>query len=219
MFTGIVEEIGILSNIEKSSSGMRLTINAHRILEDMKLGDSIAVSGVCQTVVKFSQTHFTVEVSNETLEVTTFRKIKSGDHVNLERALRLSDRLGGHIINGHVDGTGELIEIKKEGFSSIYQFKIPSSLARYTVYKGSVCIDGISLTISDINAEGTVFAVTIVPHTFENTTLINLKPGSVVNIETDILGKYIEKLILNNNLQIKPQSNVTMEYLIEHGFA
>ncbi|MEW5819445.1 MAG: riboflavin synthase [Cyanobacteriota bacterium] len=219
MFTGIIEEIGKINKIEPVTNGIKLTVIANIVLQGLKLGDSISINGACQTVISFSDSYFTVEVSPETLNVTTFKYLKLGDNVNLERALKLSDRLGGHLVNGHVDSVGELIDIKNDGFSKIISFKAPEEVAKYLVYKGSVCIDGISLTIADLKLNGKEFSVAVIPHTLQNTTLLSKKSGQKVNLEVDIIAKYVEKLLKNSNNEYSSASNITYNYLIEHGFA
>lgn len=218
MFTGIIEEVGNITSIDKAAVGIKLTVAAEVILDDIKLGDSISISGACQTVVDFTGKQFTVEVSPETMRVTTFNAFKPGDKVNLERALKLSDRLGGHLVSGHVDGVGELVSVKDEGISRIYTFTAPHNVAKYIIYKGSICINGISLTVSNIKDNGTGFSVAIIPHTLEKTNLLNIKVGQQVNLESDIVAKYIEKFLMNRECDIPEESNITYEFLAKHGF-
>ena len=214
MFTGIVEEVGQVKSFIKEKNGAKLTIAANTVIKDLKIGDSIAVNGVCQTVTDFDNSSFTVMVSDETLSVTTFKNLKTGDYLNLERALTLQSRLGGHIVSGHVDCIGKLVS--KEILSDFYNlyFEIDENFAKYVVYKGSITINGISLTVADINSS--TIKVALIPHTFENTNLKTLNIGDNVNIETDILAKYVEKLLkLNNNSE---KSKINMEFLAENGF-
>jgi len=196
MFTGIVEEIGFV----KSFDGKRLVVECSKVLENTALGDSISIDGCCQTVVAMGEKSFSADVSAETLRVT--KGFQTGKRVNLERAVTPSTRLGGHIVQGHVDGVGAYLGDMK--------FEIPSELDRYVVYKGSITVNGVSLTVCE-NSAGT-FRVAVIPHTLENTTLKDLKFGDKVNIETDILGRYVEKFLsLKNN-------NITQDFLKENGF-
>ena len=199
MFTGIVEEIGLI----KSFDGLHLNIQCSKVLEGTKLGDSISVSGCCQTVTDFDKNSFSVNLSKETISL--IKNLKAGDYVNLERALMPSSRLGGHIVQGHIDG--------KAKYLGNFRFELPKELAKYAIYKGSICIDGVSLTISNI--EDNVFEVAVIEHTLKNTTLQYLKPNDYVNIETDILGRYIEKFLSRDNNVI---SNITEEFLVKNGF-
>lgn len=212
MFTGIIEEIGEVKSFVKDSNGATIVIGCKEVLKDTKLGDSIAVNGCCQTVVDLGQDFFSARVSDETLDITTFSSLKSGDEVNLERALTLSSRLGGHIVSGHIDCVGKLV--KKEQFTDFYNldFEIPKSQEKYVVYKGSITINGISLTIAKIDEN--VFRVAVIPHTYNHTNLCHLKIGDSVNIETDILGKYIEKLLSAKD----NSSRISLEFLQENGF-
>ena len=194
MFTGIIEEIGKVVSFEKSAHGADLKISAKTVLEDVKLGESIAVNGVCETVVAFDNTTFEVNVSDETLRVSNLSNLKQGDFVNLERALKLSDRLSGHIVSGHVDLTTKFIKKEKLGEFYNMEFAVTPDFRKYIVKKGSITISGISLTIADIKPES--FVVAVIPHTFENTNLKELKNNDIVNIETDILAKYIENFVV-----------------------
>lgn len=212
MFTGIVEEIGIVNSFIKKNSGASLTITCKTVLEESKPGDSIAIDGVCQTIVKMTESNFTVDVSNETLSVTAFDKQKSGSKVNLERALTLSTRLGGHLISGHVDCKGKFLISEKQFDFYNMKFEIPDTHCKYVVNKGSIAVNGISLTVAKI--DGNIFKAAIIPHTFENTTLSTLKAGDYVNIETDILAKYVEKLT-----SLKEDNDIiTLEYLDWNGY-
>lgn len=211
MFTGIIEEVGVIKEFSKSGNSALIVVECKKILEDVKLGDSIAINGVCQTVVKFDKNSFTVQVSSETLAVTSFFNLKTGDTVNLERALTLSARLGGHIVSGHVDGLAKVKNIQK--LSEFYNLKVEvgKDLAKYIVKKGSVTLNGISLTVASINSNE--FEVAIIPHTFENTNLKNMKLGDFVNIEVDILAKYVEKFLSTGN-----NSAIDANFLKENGF-
>ena len=208
MFTGIVEETGIV----KKFDGVNLNIQCKQVLQDVKLGDSIMVNGVCQTVIDFGQNYFVSKLSPETLKVTNFSKVKSGEIVNLERALTLNTRLGGHLVSGHTDCCGRLNNIQKFGQFLNLRFEVPKNFSKYIVYKGSVAVNGISLTVAEVCDN--LFTVAVIEHTFENTNLKTLKIGDFVNIEVDILAKYVEKMLLakDNN------SKISMEFLAENGF-
>ncbi|MBP2631108.1 MAG: riboflavin synthase, alpha subunit [Firmicutes bacterium] len=218
MFTGIVEELGSIKTVAHSTRSVKLTVKANKILEDINLGDSIAVSGTCLTVVGFNDNEFTADVMPETLKRTALADIKSGDFVNLERALSLNTRLGGHIVSGHVDGVGEIVSMDKDDNAVIIKIKVNESLAKYVIEKGSVTIDGISLTV--VKCGNTWFSVSIIPHTASATTLAIKKPGDFVNIENDIIGKYVERLLgfqATNDLNSK-KNNLSMDFLKENGF-
>lgn len=210
MFTGIIEEIGVIKQFSKGNDAL-ITVACEKVLEDVKLGDSIAINGVCQTVVKLDKTSFTVQVSSETLSVTNLAKLKAGDKVNLERALTLSARLGGHLVSGHVDGLAKVKNIQKLSEFYNLKFEVDKSLTKYIVKKGSVTINGISLTVANIVQNE--FEIAIIPHTFDNTTLKWLKIGDFVNIEVDILAKYVEKFLSTGN-----NSSIDMNFLKENGF-
>lgn len=214
MFTGIIEETGIVKSFIKNSNGADITIQCEKVLQDTKIGDSIAINGCCQTVVALGNDFFRANVSDETLNVTNFNLLKSGTPVNLERALTPTSRMGGHIVQGHVDCTGKFI--KKEQLNDFYNlyFEIPTEQCKYVVKKGSIAINGISLTVADIS--GNIFHIAVIPHTFAQTTLSTLKIGDSVNIETDILGKYIEKLLSVSDNSAK--SNIDENFLKENGF-
>lgn len=212
MFTGIIEEIGEIKSFKHlNSRSAQLEVYCSRILEDIKLGDSIAINGVCQTIVEFNKRSFKVEISPETLNITNFSKFQSGDLVNLERALTPTTRMGGHIVQGHVDLTGTLLKVEK--LDNFYNLYFETSNTKYIVKKGSITVNGISLTVAEVNE--TCFKVAIIPHTFENTTLKLLKTGDCVNIETDILGRYVEKFL---SLKDNSESKINMEFLRENGF-
>lgn len=196
MFTGIVEEIGIL----KSFDGKKLVVECSRVLENTQLGDSIAIDGCCQTVVSMTSNTFSADVSAETLNVT--KGFKTGAKVNLERALTPSARMGGHFVQGHVDGTAKYL--------GNMTFEIPQELDKYVVYKGSITVNGVSLTVS--KSQNRTFSVAVITHTLENTNLKYLNKGDIVNIETDILGRYVEKFLYSQN------NNITENFLKENGF-
>lgn len=213
MFTGIIEETGKIKSFQRNSNGATLEVEADIVLENTKIGDSISVNGVCQTVVSMDTNSFKVRVSDETLNVTTFEFLKLSDIVNLERALTLNSRIGGHIVSGHVDCKGKFTHIERLSEFYNLEFEIPKNQTKYVVKKGSITVNGISLTVADISDNK--FRVAIIPHTFENTNLKNLKMGDFVNIETDILGKYVEKMLLSKD----NDSKISMTFLQENGFA
>ena len=189
MFTGIVEEVGVVAKI--TDNGM--TVLATKVTEDLKLGDSIAVNGTCLTAVSFDQTEFSVDLSPETVRRTSLGRLSVGGPVNLERALLASDRMGGHIVQGHVDGTGRIMSTKRDGDSTIFRIRVPKQLNRYIVEKGFVAVDGISLTVVKIGASS--FTLAVIPYTLKNTNLAALSIGDRVNLEADILAKYVESLL------------------------
>ena len=193
MFTGIIQAIGHIARIEPRGGDVRLHIDAGSLdLSDVSPGDSIAVSGVCLTALEPSARGFVADVSNQTLGLTTLGDALEGDAVNLEKALRLADRLGGHLVTGHVDGLAELIAVESDGRSQRWCFRAPSGLARYIARKGSVCIDGVSLTVNAV--QGDEFEVNLIPHTQEVTTLSRRRVGDAVNIEVDLMARYAERL-------------------------
>jgi riboflavin synthase len=198
MFTGIITTTGIISRIEmvgdnQLTTDWRLWITSKVFdFSDVQIGDSIAVSGVCLTAVAFEPKSFAADVSIETLNCTTLRNLTEGSLVNLEKALQVNDRFGGHIVSGHVDGVGELLERFPEGRSERLTFRAPSSLARYVAAKGSICIDGVSLTVNEVSEE--TFGVNIIPHTADHTTLHEFMPGRAVNLEVDVVARYLERL-------------------------
>ncbi|MDR3596252.1 riboflavin synthase [Clostridium sp.] len=217
MFTGIIEEVGILQEFNLGNGFGVMEIKCSNVLEETKIGDSIATNGVCLTVKEKSSHSFKAEVMGETLAKSNLGSLKSGDKLNLERALRLSDRLGGHIVSGHIDGVGKLISIKEENDGTWFTISAPKDVLKYIIYKGSIGIDGISLTVAYVDEE--VFKVSVIPHTLENTILPYKKVNSVVNLECDLVGKYIEKLFggKNTNEEVEKR-DITMEFLKNSGF-
>jgi riboflavin synthase len=193
MFTGIIEAVGEIAAIEPLAAGRRLTVRSDPPFIGIEIGESIALDGACMTVVALTSHLFAVDVSAESLRRTTLGQRVAGDHVNLERSMSLGERLGGHLVTGHVDGTGTVASIDREGESALYRFQVPPELARLLVEKGSVAVDGISLTCFDCTPNS--FVVAVIPHTAEVTTLGRKRPGDTVNIENDLLGKYVEKLV------------------------
>ncbi len=216
MFTGLIEEVGSVASIQQSPEGSVLIISAKTVLENVKLGDSIAIDGACTTVVAFTPTSFTIEASPETMRKTGFGAYKPGTRVNLERPLTPTSRIGGHYVTGHVDGLATLVRRQPEGNAVIFTFRLlDSELAQFVVEKGSIAIAGISLTVNTV--EGDTFSVAIIPHTLAHTTLSDRKVGDTVNIETDLLGKYVKKM-LSPTLHTVAPSRVDEAFLAAHGF-
>jgi riboflavin synthase len=213
MFTGIIEDRGKVMRVEYQGQEKRLTIGMPLHLTEVQVGDSINVNGVCLTVARNRGQVVELDLSQETLERTVLGELKEGDQVNLERALRLTDRLGGHIVTGHIDGIGVIVDKRKERDFFQLRIKIPESVSRYVVEKGSIAIDGISLTVNEY--QGEEVQITLIPYTIEKTTLKDKKAGDRVNLEADILGKYVEKLFDQRD---KKSGQVDRSFLIEHGF-
>ncbi len=201
MFTGLVEEVGKVRGILKRSGGVQLRVECSKVIEDSKVGDSICVNGVCLTVVEVKGSSLTFFLSPETLKRSSLYLLKVGDFVNLERALKLSDRLGGHILQGHVDATTKITGIKREGESFRFTFALPGNFAHLLVEKGSIGVDGISLTVASISPNS--FSVAVIPHTYENTNLKLKRTGDLVNLEFDIIGKYVERMLKLNKVYNK----------------
>ena len=216
LFTGLVEEIGKVLKISKGTNSSQITIKAEKVLDDAKLGDSIAVNGTCVTAIDFKEDCFTVDVMAETLRMSNLGNAKMGSMVNLERALRIGDRLGGHIVSGHIDGTGSIVNIHDEDISTWLEIEASSDLLKYIVLKGSVALDGVSLTVADLSEKS--FSVSLIPHTKGETILYYKKIGDIVNIECDLIGKFVEKMILNPNEQVKNKSNIDSDMLTKYGF-
>ena len=214
MFTGIVEEIGTVLSIQRSGNSSFIRISAKKVLEDVHMGDSIAVNGVCLTVTDFDSSSFQADVMNETLSRSSLGTLKSGSPVDLERAMAAAGRFGGHRVSGHIDGTGTVTDIHRDGIAIWYTISAAPDIMRYIVEKGSIAIDGISLTVAKVT--DTYFSISMIPHTAKQTVLSQKKTGDIVNLENDIIGKYVEKL-----MRPAPQSDskgVTMEQLIRNGF-
>ena len=211
MFTGIIEEIGKIEKIQKDICNCKLSIKASKIIEDIHLGDSIAVNGICLTVTCFNRQSFTVDVMNETWNRTALSLLKHGSCVNLERAIPMNGRLGGHIVTGHIDGTGRISSVRREKNAMWYQINTKREILNLIVEKGSIAIDGISLTVAKVSK--TDFLVSVIPHTLEQTVLKDKQIGNMVNLENDILGKYVQKLIDNSN-----KTELSKELLCQYGF-
>ena len=214
MFTGLIEEVGVVRQLRRRGEFQRLEIGARSTLADLRVGDSICIDGVCQTVVDLGSCGFSVESVEETLKRTTLGGLRAGAGVNLERSLQLQDRLGGHLILGHVDGVGRIRRLQREGSSWILEIETPSELQHYIASKGSIAVDGISLTVVEAGGKG--FTVSIIPHTFSHTNLSRRHKGDPVNLEVDIIARYVERL-----LQTRGESGrgLTFQQLRETGFA
>jgi len=212
MFTGIVEETGTIKSIRGAGGSSQWVVGANKVLEGLNLGDSISINGVCLTVIAFSAATFTADLMPETIRRSTFRDLKPGDRVNLERALRLSDRLGGHLVSGHIDGAGKIEKRWDEDNAIWFLISAESPVLHYIVEKGSVAIDGISLTVA--GADDRSFRVSVIPHTAKITTLSDRKTGDRVNIECDLVAKYIEKFVRDN----RTGEGISREYLEKFGF-
>lgn len=221
MFTGLVEEIGEMRRISRKGEAMVLAIRASDILEDLKLGDSVAINGVCLTATSIESDMFTVDVMPETYRSTNLKELQAGSKVNLERAMAAGGRFGGHIVQGHVDGVGIIRSVRRDQNASVYEIApAKSEMFRYIIPKGSVTLDGISLTV--VNTFSTSFTVSIIPHTLAETVLAFKRAGDTVNIENDILGKYVDHLLHYGKQDGEGEtadSGISKQYLAEHGFA
>ena len=215
MFTGIVEEMGGITVMNKSLSGAKLTILASTVMSDLKIGDSVSVNGICLTVVSRSERDFSVEVSPETLSVTTLGSFAVGMPVNLERAMKLNERIGGHLVAGHVDGVGVIRSRQQDANAIIFTIAAPPEILRYCVPKGSITVDGISLTINAVTEQG--FSVAIIPHTAKVTILGLKQVNDTVNLESDLIGKYVERLLQERGQLAKPTISIDAEYLQKRG--
>lgn len=213
MFTGIVEELGTIKKMSISGHSGEITISASKVLEGTMIGDSIAVNGICLTVTSMGSDFFTADVMAETVRRSSLKGATSGDKVNLERAMAANGRFGGHIVSGHVDGTGTITNMKKEENAVWVTIGADPSILKYIVEKGSVCLDGISLTVAAVS--GTDFKVSVIPHTGEETTLLKKKVGSLINIENDVVGKYVERLL---TFKEEKSTGITMDFLREYDF-
>ena len=225
IFTGIVEETGKIESVANGNKSAIITIIADKVLKGTKIGDSIAVNGVCLTVTSISGNKFTADVMAETIRRSSLGTLKHGSKVNLERAMAADGRFGGHIVSGHIDGTGTICSLEREDNAVWVEIETPDKLLKYIVEKGSIAIDGISLTVASLTDDS--FSVSVIPHTGEETTLLAKKPGDIVNLENDIVGKYVERLMNFNTSQKSPfdnkaatstKSNITMDFLTENVF-
>lgn len=216
MFTGIVEELGKVKSISYGSKSIKLMINCNKVIEGTRVGDSIAVNGVCLTVTDMGNELFIADVMPETLRKTSLKDLGVSSFVNLERALKLSDRLGGHLVSGHIDGTGIISEKEEEDNAVWYSIKADEEILKYIILKGSVAIDGTSLTVAYVDEA--IFKVSLIPHTREVTILGAKKVGDTVNIEVDQIAKYVEKLTLFNNKDQDNKSRLSMDFLRDNGF-
>ena len=215
MFTGIIEAEGFIEKIEARQGDWRVAINTGKLdMSDVQIGDSIAANGICLTVVELTEQSYVADVSGETLNVTTAGSWKTGTPVNLEKALRLQDRLGGHLVSGHVDGVGIVKKISQDGRSWRYTVAAPIAICKYIAAKGSICINGISLTVNEV--DGCDFGVNIVPHTRQETTIKHFQEGTEVNLEIDLLARYLERMM--SAPQETSDSNITPEFLAQNGF-
>ena len=219
MFTGIVEEIGTVVSVSKGVQSSKLTLQGDVIFEDMHIGDSIAVNGVCLTVTTKTSNTFTVDVMAETLRRSSLGSLTNGSKVNMERAMAANGRFGGHIVSGHIDGTGVIESFVKEDNAVWVTINTPSKILKYIIEKGSITIDGISLTVAYVDSD--CFKVSLIPHTAANTTLLSKKPGDVVNLENDVVGKYIDKLLHfedDSEVRGERKSGISMDFLAQNGF-
>ena len=216
MFTGIIEETGTVTGTKKGANASTLTISGAVIFDGLELGDSVSVDGVCLTVSGLSGKSFTADVMNETLNRSNIGGLSAGSKVNLERAMPADGRFGGHMVSGHIDGTGFIADIKKDGVAVLYRIEAPAKILKYIVEKGSIAIDGVSLTVTAVSDVD--FGVSVIPHTVNVTTLSLKTVGDKVNLENDIVGKYVEKLLTTQRAD-GGKSNITMEFLTEFGYA
>lgn len=219
MFTGIIEAVGKIANMEAKGGDMRLRIQTGKLdLADVKLGDSIAVNGVCLTVIDLPGDGLWADVSLETLNHTSFSQLKNGSPVNLEKALTPTTRLGGHLVSGHVDGLGEMVSREEDARSIRYKVRAPDDLAKYIAHKGSICVDGISLTVNAVS--GAIFDLNIVPHTVQETTVAQWQPGVKVNLEVDVIARYLERMLLGDKAaDPKAQGkDISLGFLAENGY-
>ena len=216
MFTGLVAELGTVQRLARQGNSYHLTVGAKKVLKNLKIGDSVAVNGACLTVVRMDDSGFTADVMPETVRLTNIGSLQPGSKVNLERTLRLCDGLDGHIVSGHVEGLGTIYEQRPEGIAVVVTISTPPELLKYIIKKGSIAIDGISLTVTEFT--DTSFSVSLIPHTAKETTLGLKKVGDSVNLETDILGKYVERMLTWNQKQEGKTDTLDMNMLLENGF-
>ena len=213
MFTGIIEELGEIESVKQNTNGMDFCVRAKSVLDDLKIGDSIAVNGCCQTVTQIIENKFCFQAVFETINLTNFKFLKQGSKINLERAMTLNSRLGGHLVSGHIEGVGKIISITNNGNAVIFKIAASEKIMKYIIYKGSVAINGVSLTVIALTNDS--FEVAVIPHTISNTIFQFATVGDDVNLEPDMLAKYVEKLMIKDN---NTHSKITMEFLKENGF-
>lgn len=216
MFTGLIEEIGTIQTVTSSKESLRIKVIANKVLQDIKLGDSISTNGVCLTVTEYDNKSFCVDVMPETYKMTNLKYLTLGDKVNLERALRVGDRVGGHFVSGHIDGVGKIESFIGDVNAIWITICTSSKLLMYIIKKGSIAIDGISLTVAYVDEK--VFKVSIIPHTKDMTTLVQKKVGDEVNLECDMIGKYVERF-LRQKEEVQSQNTIDLDFLSKHGFA
>jgi riboflavin synthase len=217
MFTGIIQSIGSIADLQPKGGDMALVVNTGKLdMDDVALGDSIAVNGVCLTAIALSDKTFTADVSRETLSLTSLGGLSKGSAVNLEKALTLQTRLGGHLVSGHVDGLGEVESRHNDGRSARFRIKAPDELAKYIAAKGSITIDGVSLTVNVV--DNSFFEINIVPHTLQETIIGNYQAGTKINLEVDVVARYLERLIQGGSLSAQTSSNISESFLAENGF-
>lgn len=217
MFTGLVEELGRVISLVRGPSSAQIALSAEKILENINIGDSIAVNGVCLTVVGYEKGYFKADMMLETLNKSSLGDLKAGDKVNLERALRMGDRLGGHLVSGHIDGVGNIIRQQVEGIATVTEIQAPEHVLKYIIKKGSIAVDGISLTVVDVKEDS--FIVSLIPHSAKVTTLGYKGKGDKVNLEGDLIGKYVERLLNFNSAESEPaKPGLSLNFLADHGF-
>lgn len=216
MFTGIIEEMGIIKSIKQAEKSSVLRIKGQKVLQGTHIGDSISTNGICLTVTKIEKDFFEADVMSESLKRTNIGELAPGSYVNLERALSLATRLGGHMVSGHIDGTGQIREFRRDGNAVWITVETSPELLRYIIEKGSIAIDGVSLTVVTVDDQS--FQVSVIPHTGEETVLLQKQPGSTVNLECDMIGKYVEKLLGIDSKERVQESQVTEGFLKENGF-
>lgn len=215
MFSGIIEEIGKIRDIKKGVKSNNIAVSAKKIFTDLKEGDSISIDGACMTVSMLKENEFSVDASSETLNITTLTDLKKGDRVNLERAIRFSDRIGGHLVTGHVDGVGSIVGRNEVGDSIALKIAATPQILRYTIIKGSIAVDGVGLTVNEVGSNS--ITVMLIPYTIKMTTLGSKKVGEKVNLENDLIGKYVEAFLINGNREPN-KDTIDMEFIREHGF-
>ena len=222
MFTGLIKEIGTIKSICKTQEGIDIEVYSNELLKELNIDDSVSIDGVCQTVVSFDSNSFKVQSVKTTLDKTNFKYLSVGNKVNLELALTLSERLGGHLVQGHINGTGEIINLENKGANYIVSFYLPDSLIKYVVVEGSITLNGVSLTVCNLDKDSNIASVSVIPHTWNNTTFLYSKVKSLLNIEVDIIAKYVESFLFNvnksNKYSEKKESKINEGWLKSQGF-